>query len=67
MNFNIFYGGYCYQNEANFSSLAKQCEVSYEEDTKVVKEMNEVDAFVSQEMRNPQMDLNVPNCKCTRK
>lgn len=67
MDFNIFYGGYDYQNKAEFSSLAKQCEVTYEEDTKASKEMNEVDAFISQEMKNPQLDLNVAKCKCTRK
>ena len=67
MDFNLNYGSYGFENKTQFSSLVDQHERTFEVTEKADKNLNEVDSFVSQEMRNPQLDLQTPNCKCVRK
>ena len=66
MDFNIFYGMYGYEKKDDFKSLAEQYEVEYIKEEKEQKEIKDIDSFVSQEMLNAQLDLDVPKCKYTR-
>ena len=66
-DFSIDYGMYGYNQNEEFKSLAQQCEVEYVKEEKQEVELTLAESFVSQDMKNAQLDLDVPTCKCLQK
>lgn len=66
MDFNIFYGMYGYEKVHEFTPLVDQCCVEYMKEEKTKNDLNNTKSYISQEMLNPQLDLDVPKCKCQR-
>lgn len=65
--FSIEYGMYDYNQSEEFKSLSQQCGVEYAKEEKQEVELTLAESFVSQDMKNPQLDLDVPTCKCLQK